>query len=65
MSRGKGDAAVGAGAIGCSAAYHRARLGVPSLVMEREAIAARGSGNSRALCAYPPRFTGMEGRLRR
>jgi glycine oxidase len=52
---------IGAGAIGCSIAYHLARLGVPPLVIEREAIAARASGKSWAVFAYPPRFVGMEG----
>jgi glycine oxidase len=54
-------AIIGAGAIGCSIAYHLARLGISSQVIEREAIAARASGKSWAVFAYPPRFIGMEG----
>lgn len=54
-------AIIGAGAIGCSIAYHLAKQGVPSQVIEREAIAARASGKSWAVFAYPPRFVGMEG----
>lgn len=52
---------VGAGAIGCSIAYHLARQGVPVQILERESIAARASGKSWAVFAYPPRFLGMEG----
>lgn len=52
---------VGAGVVGCSIAYHLAKQGVPSQVIEREAIAARASGKSWAVFAYPPRFIGMEG----
>ncbi len=61
MSARREIAIIGAGAIGCSTAYHLARLGVPSLVIEREAIAARASGKSWAVFAYPPRVIGMEG----
>jgi glycine oxidase len=61
MSPRKDVAIIGAGAIGCSVAYHLARLGVRSQVVEREAIAARASGKSWAVFAYPPRFIGMEG----
>jgi len=54
-------AIIGAGAIGCSIAYHLAKRGVPSQVIERESIAARASGKSWAVFAYPPRFLGLEG----
>ncbi len=52
---------VGAGVVGCSIAYHLAKQGAPSQIIEREAIAARASGKSWAVFAYPPRFIGMEG----
>jgi glycine oxidase len=52
---------IGAGVIGCSIAYHLAKQGVPSQIIERESIAARASGKSWAVFAYPPRFMGMEG----
>lgn len=61
MSPQKDVAIIGAGAIGCSIAYHLARLGIPAQVIEREAIAARASGKSWAVFGYPPRFIGMEG----
>ena len=52
---------VGAGAVGCSIAYHLAKHGVPSQIVERESIAARASGKSWAVFTYPPRFLGLEG----
>jgi glycine oxidase len=52
---------IGAGAIGCSIAYHLAKQGVASQIIERESVAARASGKSWAVFAYPPRFIGMEG----
>jgi glycine oxidase len=52
---------IGAGVVGCSIAYHLAKQGIPSQIIEREAIAARASGKSWAVFAYPPRFIGMEG----
>ena len=52
---------VGAGVVGCSIAYHLAKQGFASQIIEREAIAARASGKSWAVFAYPPRFIGMEG----
>ncbi len=44
---------VGAGATGCSIAYHLARRGVPAAVYERDSIAARASGKALALIPYP------------
>ena len=52
---------IGAGVIGCSIAYHLAKQGVPCQLIERESVAARASGKSWAVFAYPPRFIGMEG----
>ena len=61
MAAQRAIAIIGAGAIGCSIAYHLAKRGVPSQVIERESIAARASGKSWAVFAYPPRFLGLEG----
>lgn len=61
MSSQKEIVIIGAGVIGCSIAYHLAKQGVPSQIIERESIAARASGKSWAVFAYPPRFMGMEG----
>ena len=61
MASQRAIAIIGAGAIGCSIAYHLAKRGVPSQVIERESIAARASGKSWAVFAYPPRFLGLEG----
>ena len=52
---------VGAGVIGCSIAYHLARRGVPSQVIERDSIAARASGKAWAVWVYPPRWLTLEG----
>ncbi|HSB82514.1 MAG TPA: FAD-binding oxidoreductase [Candidatus Methylomirabilis sp.] len=52
---------VGAGAVGCSIAYHLAKHGAPAQILERESIAARASGKSWAVFAYPPRFFALEG----
>jgi glycine oxidase len=47
---------IGAGVTGCSIAYHLARLGLPSRILEREAIGARASGKSWGILPYPPRL---------
>ena len=52
---------IGAGVIGCSIAYHLAKQGVPSQIIEMDSIAARASGKSWAVFTYPPRILGMEG----
>jgi len=57
----RGIAIIGAGVAGCSIAYHLAKQGVAAQVIERESIAARASGKSWAVFAYPPRFLGLEG----
>jgi len=54
MSSGKDVVIIGAGAIGCSIAYHLARQGVPSIIIERESIAARASGKAAGEFSYPP-----------
>ena len=45
---------VGAGAIGCSVAYHLARRGITSQIIDREGIANRASGKAWGVWSYPP-----------
>jgi len=45
---------VGAGVIGSSIAYHLARKGIPSRIIERESIGARASGKAWGVITYPP-----------
>jgi glycine/D-amino acid oxidase-like deaminating enzyme len=45
---------VGAGAIGCSIAYHLGRRGISACIVERESIATRASGKAWAVFTYPP-----------
>jgi len=45
---------VGAGAVGCSVAYHLARRGITSQIIDREGIASRASGKAWAVWTYPP-----------
>jgi len=52
---------IGAGVIGCSIAYHLAKQGVPSQIIEMDSIAARASGKAWAVFTYPPRFLALEG----
>ncbi len=45
---------IGAGAIGCSIAYHLGKRGMRATVVERESIATRASGKAWAVIPYPP-----------
>jgi glycine oxidase len=45
---------IGAGAIGCSIAYHLSKRGMRASVVERESIGTRASGKAWAVIAYPP-----------
>jgi glycine oxidase len=60
--KGKEIVIIGAGVAGCSIAFHLARRGIPSLIVERESIAARASGKAWAVWTHPLRWLGMEGR---
>lgn len=52
---------VGAGVIGCSIAFHLARLGIRSRIVERESVGARASGKSWGILPYPPRLLPTSG----
>ena len=52
---------IGAGVAGCSIAFHLARRGVQSVIVERDGIAARASGKAWAVWTHPLRWLGMEG----
>jgi len=54
MSIKDGVVIVGAGAAGCSTAYHLARRGITSQIIDREGIASRASGKAWAVWSYPP-----------
>jgi len=54
MSIKDGVIIVGAGAAGCSVAYHLARRGITSQIIDREGIASRASGKAWAVWYYPP-----------
>ena len=45
---------IGAGAVGCSIAYHLAKKGIVSKIIDRESIGARASGKAWAVITYPP-----------
>lgn len=62
MSPKKEVVIIGAGVTGCSIAYHLARRGIPSQILERDSIGARASGKAWAVYPYPPRLLEMEGR---
>jgi len=54
MAMKDGVIIVGAGAAGCSVAYHLARRGITSQIIDREGIASRASGKAWAVWYYPP-----------
>ncbi len=45
---------IGGGVIGCSIAYHLAKQGITSTIIERESVGARASGKAWAVIAFPP-----------
>ena len=51
---------IGAGAIGCSIAYHLGRRGISARVVDRESIATRASGKAWAVFTYPPSWVASE-----
>ncbi len=54
MSSEKDIVIVGAGVAGCSIAYHLAKKGIASTIIDRESIGARASGKAWGVVAYPP-----------
>jgi len=60
MSTRKDVIVIGAGAIGCSIAYHLGRRGISTCIIDRESIAARASGKAWAVFTYPPIWVGFE-----
>jgi glycine oxidase len=61
MSIKDGVIIVGAGAIGCSVAYHLARRGITSQIIDREGIASRASGKAWGVWSYPPENWSLTG----
>lgn len=59
MKKGSDVVILGAGAIGCSIAYHLARRGTASLVVDRDSIGSRASGKAWAVVSYPPYIFAM------
>jgi glycine oxidase len=54
MAGNKDIIIIGGGAIGCSIAYHLAKKGVTSTIIEKESIGSRASGKAWAIVRYPP-----------
>lgn len=44
---------IGGGAVGCSIAYHLSKQGVPSLIIEKDAVASQASGKATAVISSP------------
>ena len=60
MSKSKDVIVIGAGAIGCSIAYHLGRRGISARVVDRESIAVRASGKAWAVFTYAPYWVAFE-----
>ncbi len=60
MSKSSDVIVIGAGAIGCSTAYHLGRRGLSARVVDRESIATRASGKAWAVFTYPPTWIASE-----
>ncbi len=60
MSTRKDVIIVGAGAIGCSIAYHLGRRGISTCIVDRESIAVRASGKAWAVFTYAPAIFAYE-----
>ena len=60
MSTRKDVIVIGAGAVGCSIAYHLGRRGISTSIVDRESIAVRASGKAWAVFTYAPTWVGFE-----
>lgn len=60
MSKKKEVIIIGGGVIGCSIAYHLAKRGIPSQIIERDSIGARASGKAWGVLTYPLFLLGEE-----
>jgi glycine/D-amino acid oxidase-like deaminating enzyme len=60
MSTRRDVIVIGAGAIGCSIAYHLGRRGISARVVDRESIATRASGKAWAVFTYAPIWVASE-----
>jgi glycine/D-amino acid oxidase-like deaminating enzyme len=60
MSNSRDVIVIGAGAIGCSIAYHLGRRGISVRVVDRESIAVRASGKAWAVFTYAPSWVASE-----
>jgi glycine/D-amino acid oxidase-like deaminating enzyme len=60
MSTQRDVIVIGAGAIGCSIAYHLGRRGISTRVIDRESIATRASGKAWAVFTYAPTWVASE-----
>ena len=60
MSTRRDVIVIGAGAIGCSIAYHLGRRGISTRVVDRESIATRASGKAWAVFTYAPTWVASE-----
>jgi len=60
MSALKDVIVVGAGAIGCSIAYHLGHRGISTCIVDRESIAVRASGKAWAVFTYAPMWVANE-----
>jgi len=54
MNEKKDVVIIGAGAVGCSIAYHLAMKGVAATIIDKESIGSRASGKAWAVVSYPP-----------
>jgi glycine oxidase len=60
MSSRRDVIVIGAGAVGCSIAYHLGRRGISARVVDRNSIAARASGKAWAVFTYAPILVASE-----
>jgi glycine oxidase len=59
MSKKQDVVIVGGGVVGCSIAYHLAKKGIISTIIEKESIGSRASGKAWAVIEYPPHLLAL------